>query len=246
MATPLEVIQEGAGRPLLDQDGNETVLELLPPLSAAELAELEATLGPLPSEVRELAAVTRGFDGILETLDLYALRDSLGLEDAFPLAHPIAHDGYGNFWVADVRPGSGSWEGIFYVCHDPPVVVFQTYSLAEFLAEVLRLGNPPWQSAVDEVHEQHAGRIWRENPGFISREECLASGDESLAAFASKLDETHRVVDLREPRTGDGFSWGLSGPNTTIRRHGHQWLFAVSRPPRRKPLLARLFGGRAG
>lgn len=242
MATPLEILKQADGMRLVDQDGNEDTLNLLPPLSAEEIAELEVDLGPLPAEVRELVNVTRGFDGILDQVDFFALREGLGMEDAFPHAHPIAHDGYGNFWVVDVRSTPPAWDGIFFVCHDPPVIIWQTDSLAHFLSEVIRFGNPPWQSEIDEVHERDAMRIWSENPGLITQAEALQASDLGLAEFASTLDGSYELSDLRQAQCGDGFSWGRYGPRTVVKRHGEERLFAIQKPERRTSLWNRLLG----
>jgi hypothetical protein len=221
---------------------------LLPPLTDEEMRALESSLPcPLPDEARELFAYSRGFKGAFgdalegeyEGVVLSGLEGGFGFEDVFPHAIPIAGDGAGNFWVIDVTSDATSWGPIFYACHDAPVIVFQTGSLAHFIAEVLRLGNPPWEGEVNEVHSEYAGRIWADNPGVMTHEQCLQSGDADLEAFAQSLDETWQFVDLRNPRLGDGFSWGRSGPHTVNRRYGEKRIFAYQQ---RKSLWQRLRG----
>ena len=132
-------------------------LKLLPPLGAAELAGLETRIPcPLPAEARELLAYSRGFEnGPVESVEFSGLID-FGMEEIFPCPIPIAHDGFGNYWVVDLTSGSRAWAPIYYFCHDPAVIVFQSASLAEFIEELLKLGNPPYKSALDEVHETAA------------------------------------------------------------------------------------------
>jgi hypothetical protein len=243
--TPLDVVKQAEGTQLRDEDGDVTPLRLLPPLTDAEMRDLESSLPcPLPEEARELFSHCRGLEGaftdIVQEVDFTGLDYGFGIEEIFPHAVSIMHDGAGNFWVVDLIGDSNSWGPIFYACHDAPVIVFQTESLAHFISELLRLGNPPWESELAEVHDECDGRIWRENPGVMTHEQCAASGDPDLEAFAGSLDETWLFVDLRHPRLGDGFSWGRygGGPETN-RRFGEKRIFAYQQ---RKSLWQRLLG----
>jgi cell wall assembly regulator SMI1 len=241
---PLEIIQRARGAKYVDNDGRPKTLELLPPLSAQELASLQAMLPcPLPADVRDLFAFSRGFSDSpspLEGVDCsgLALADSFGNEEVFPCPIPIAGDGFGNFWVVDLTSRSTSWGPIFFACHDPPVIVFQTDGLAHFIEEVLRLCDSPQTSGITRVSDEAAMKIWRENPGVLSREAAVHSADPELNSFAESLDETFVLVDLRKARCGDGFSWGRYGPRSIVRRHGETLLFAYQK----KSLLSRLFG----
>jgi hypothetical protein len=242
--TPLEVVKQAEGTELRDEDGNVTTLKLLPPLSEAELRALGASLPcPLPAEARELFACSRGFEGefggMVRGVEWSGQAGgTFGLEEVFPHAVPIADDATGNFWVVDLVSDSTSWGPIYYACHDAPVIVFQTDSLAHFISELLRLGIPPWQSEIREVHDEHESRIWSDNPGMMTHARSLASGDADLAAFAGSLDESWLLIDLRHPRLGEGFSWGRYGSRTANRRFGEQRLFAYQQ--RRRSLWERL------
>lgn len=233
MGELLELLKKAAGTKLVNEDGITEELRLLPPLSNEELNTLKSAIPcPLPEDMAELLAVTRGFEGgNLEAVD-FAPPPSFGLEEVFPLALPIAADGFGNFWVVDLTRDSKSWGPIFYACHDAPVIVFQTDSLLHFVEEVLRFSNPPWKSEIDDVHEGLSSRIWRENPGVMSFEECADSPDADLRTFARSLDPSYEFVDLRSPKLGDGFSWGRYGPRTVNKRFGEQRLFAYQKKTR--------------
>lgn len=111
--------------------------------------------------------------------------------------------------------------------------MYQSPDLSRFLAETLKLGDPTGpRSELDVVHEVHAPRVWRENPGVLSREECVASGDPVLEAFARELPTGYEVVDLRRVAIGDGVSWGRYGPRTRNRRAGEQAVFAYEKRSR--------------
>lgn len=90
---------------LVDEDGIEQTLEFLPPATVEEIVALEGSLpSPLSIEIREALEVSTGFaNGPLESLTL--LDDGgFGMEDVFPHAHAIGHDGFGNYWVIDLLP----------------------------------------------------------------------------------------------------------------------------------------------
>jgi cell wall assembly regulator SMI1 len=239
---PVEEIRRAQALELVDEDGNEVELELHRGLTAAEIDELQAEVGaPLPRELRALLEHTSGIDGVLETIDFTGRSFSLGAEEIFPAALPIAHDGFGNHWVLDLMPEETATAAVFFACHDAPVVLYQSPDLGHFLHETFRMLVPPHASLVDDVHEDRLFKVWRENPGTLDRAAALA-GDEQLREFAASLDDTFTFVDLREPEIGMGFSWGRHGPRTEIRRHGYERLFAYA-PPEKKPgLFRRLFG----
>lgn len=246
---PLDAVKQAEGMRLQDRKGSVAELTLLPPLTDEEMRQLESGIPcPLPEEARELFSYCRGFKGAfggdVVTLDYEGVvfsgfEEGQYIEELFP--HPvfIAADQCGNSWAVDLTGDANSWGPIFYICHDPPVVVFQTESLAHFISELLRLGTPPWQSEIQEVYDEYSSRIWADNPGVMTQEQCLGSGDAGLEAFARSLDETFLFVDLRRPALGDGFSWGRYGAYPeTLRRHGEERIFAYQ--IRRQSLWERL------
>lgn len=238
--TPLEVVRDACGRRYVSEDGDPVSIELAPGLSAAEIANFEAALPcPLPTDVRELLAHCRGFSGTVEIVD-FAGRD-VDFEQAELLPHglPIAADGFGNFWEVDLWPDSRAFAPIYFVCHDVPVFLLQSRSLAEFLSGLFLLNVPPFHGPVDDVREDRLFDVWRKNPGVREREECLRAEDAELAAFARELDDTWQIIDMRAAEIGFGFSWGRYGPRTAVRRHGAQAIFAYHKRP---GLLERLFG----
>lgn len=247
--TPLEVVKQAEGMTLRDRKGVTTQLRLLPPLTDAEVRELEAQLPcPLPGEARELFSFTGGFEGFLDEalggvvaeVRFFDPKGGFGLTEVIPHGCPIAHDGAGNFWVADLVSDSSSWGPIFYACHDAPVILFETDSFAHFLSEVLRLGNAPWESEVRDVYDDKRD-VWGTNPGMLTQEQCLGSADVELQAFARTLDEAWLIKDMRHPEVGDGFSWGRFGARAELRRFGETRLFAYQQP-QRKSLWQRVLG----
>lgn len=237
----IEVARAAGGMRIEDEDGEVERLELSLGLSAAELEELAASLPcPLPTEVRELLAFCRGFEnGPLESFCFSGLPGGFGLEEVFPSALSIAHDGFGNYWVIDLLPESTAWGPIFYACHDPAVIVFQAATLEHFIAEFLRFANPPHASEINDVHEGATDRIWRANPGAIPAGQLRDSPDDTLKAFAQSLSDSFFIVDLRNANLGDGLSWGRFGPRTKVVRYKSERLFAYESKSRWDRLLGR-------
>jgi hypothetical protein len=227
----IELLRAAEGRVLRDEDGNEGALKLLPPLSAEEFRDLEGQLPcPLPADARELLSFSRGFGGgQLETVDFSGKTFENGgvwIEEILCSPVPIAHDGFGNYWILDITAESTCWGPILYICHDPAVVVYQCDDVATFVSEPLRFGEPPFKSAINDVHEDLSSRVWSDNPGAMERETALQSADSEIRAFAASLEPGFFVVDLRNARPGDGLSWGRFGPKTPLRRWGNKRLFA--------------------
>jgi len=197
----------------VSEDDDESVLELLPPLSAAELDSLQASLpAPLPEEIRDLLSFARGFEGgPLDVVDFSGSQISGSIWRTYLVAHFRCRRWLRNFWAIDVTASSPAWNDVFYVCHDAPVVVYQTNSLVHFIQEVLRMGKPPYNSEIGEVHDEMASRIDDENPDLITVDVALTSHDATLRTFAESLDPEFQICDMRARRMGDGFKWGDTG-----------------------------------
>jgi hypothetical protein len=229
-----------AGLRLTDDDGDEHVLELLPPASNAEVRAIEAAMPcPLPDEIRDALRVSKGLaNGPLESFSLVDL-EGFGLDEAFPHAYSIAHDGFGNYWVLDLLPGSTVWGPVFYACHDPPVIAFQAPTVEQFLLDAVAIWRSGPRSPVEAVREDVVHRIWRESSAPPAAD---AAENAAVRAFAAGLPQDAVIADLRQPSVGDGFAWGRFGPRTTIRRAGEEPIWALI-PPERKPgLFQRIFG----
>jgi len=241
----LDIVRDAQSKELVSEDGDAIALTLAPGLSAEQMAQLEAKLPcPVPPQVRELLEACAGFDsGPLEVVDFTGA--SLDFETAplLPNGAPIAADGFGNFWAADLSGDSADWAPIYFVCHDAPIFIYQSPSLEHFLTEMFKLATPPFTSLIDDVHEDRLFEVWSTNPGVKSHEECRSSGDDVLAAFASELGPTFQVIDLRNAAIGNGFSWGRYGPNTVVRRCGTEPIFAYEI---RKGFLSRMFRSGSG
>lgn len=243
MPTALEVLKHAEGTIVTARDGKERALTLLPPLTEDECRRLESQVPcAIPGEARALFRYARGFEapnifwkaayGELAEIDLSGLDGGFGLVELCPHALSIAGDGCGNFWVIDLTADSKLWGPIFYACHDPPVIVYQTDCMSHFIEDVLKGCNPPWQSEIGDVHGRLTTRIWRENPGVLSFDECVDSPDADLRTFARSRDASYEFIDMRAPRLGDGFSWGRYGSKFVVKRFGEKRIFANQKKSR--------------
>jgi hypothetical protein len=229
MSSPLELFKQLQRARFYDEDEELIELEMMPSISGAELEKLQSRIpAPIPPDVMELLEYSKGFDGLLEKLDLTG-KFYFEMADLFPWGLPIAHDGYGNYWVIDFTPQSTVWGPIFFCCHDAPVIVYQAHSLTEFLEDLLEFGTDMENSKLDKVHEDYHFKIWRENPNILTYQECINSTDPALSKFAALLNPGYFIIDLRNPKVGDGFSWGRFGPKTVLKRFGAERIFAYGK-----------------
>jgi len=232
-----------AGQRLVDTDGDVTHLELLPPATEQQIRELEAKLpGPLPDEIRAALAVTTGFAN--SPLESFALLDleGFGLGEAFPHPYSIAHDGFGNYWILDVLPDATEWGPVFYACHDPAVIAYQAPSIEQFVKDVVAMAPDDTRSPINRVHETVVHTLWRDHAALITQAAAAASSDPTLRDFAECLTPDAVIADLRDPRPGSGFAWGMFGPRTDIQRFGTHRMWALTRPPDKPGFFSRLFG----
>ena len=233
-----DTLRDVAGTVLVDDEGEEHVLELLPPVADSEIERLGSELSvPLPSELREALRVSAGFsNGPLESLGFLDLA-GFGMEDVFPNAYPLGHDGFGNYWVLDLPPDGDQCGPVFYACHDPPVIAFQSTSPSQFVREVVAMWQPGPRSPVDIVHEDVTSAIWVDSE-LQNRTSLLAPRDPVVADFAAGFPPEAFFADLRSPELGDGFSWGRYGPRTEWTRAGRLRLWATVPPPAPQGLFA--------
>lgn len=224
----VDLVRNATTLDLTTEDGDPAPWELSPGLSDAELASFEASLPcALPAEVRELLQCCSGVtSGAVEVVDFTGLSLDFEYTAIFPHGVPVAADGFGNFWVVDLQPGARSWGPIYFVCHDPAVILLQSVGMAEFLTELVKVNVPPYASPIHEVREDALFEVWSKNPGVRSYEESTGCDDLDVRAFAAELDATFQIIDLRRAPVGFGFSWGRYGPNTVVKRHGALAIFA--------------------
>jgi hypothetical protein len=187
---------------------------------------------PLPTELLRLLAVTRGAEALLD-LDLTGRDHSVELAELMPAGLPIASDGSGNFWVLDLTPDTVDVAPVFFLGHDPAVLLYQAPDLATFVREALAAYRPPHVTLLDEVRADRLYDVWGTRPGAIGQPKASESTNAALRDFAAVLDRAWTIVDLRQREVGMGVAWGRYGPRTRLARYGWERIFGYA--PYEKP-----------
>jgi hypothetical protein len=238
-------LREAATDPgLRDEDGDPVGLELRPPADRTAVSALRsryAALGAaVPDELVRLLGLTSGTEQLLD-LDLTGERHSIEVAELLPAGHPVAADGFGNFWMLDLTPDTVDTAPVFFACHDAPVLIYQAASLAEFVDLALRALEPGRDTTIDDVHEDRLFQVGRRAPHSMSWQSAMSSDDHALREFAASLDEAWTVVDLRRREVGMGVPWGAHGPRTRLARHGWERIFGYAPPARdRRSIWSRM------
>lgn len=241
--TPTEQLKAILNEKYTSEDGDEYKVELKPGLTDQQIDDLAKGLPTeqIPNDIRELLKFSSGFEfyGLEEvTFDGVG---QFGFEEFFPTSVQLAGDGFGNFWILDISK-DGQWGNVFYVCHDPAVIVKHSDNLTEFIKHVDEFGKKGKQSNLDIIHESTVMDIWTKDNGFIDKATALTGTDEKLKSFASNLPDNFVIADLRGKPIKSGFAWGKFGPNTDkAKRHDSELIWGVEKVEK-KGLLSRLFG----
>lgn len=242
--TALEQLKALLNEQYIAEEGDEFKIVLKPGLTEQQIDKLATQLpsGQIPYDVKDLLSFASGFEfyGIEEvTFDDI---ENFGFENVFPHALQLAGDGFGNFWILDVD-SKGNWGSVFYVCHDPAVVVKHSVSLAEFIQHVHEFGKSGETSHLDIIHEKTVMEIWNAgNDIFIDRNVAKESADTTLAGFATLLPDNFVIADLRNKPNKAGFAWGKFGANTENAVRYNDELFWGFEKRSKKGLLSKLFG----
>jgi len=241
--TPTEQLKAILTESYTSEDGDEYRVELKPGLTDQQIDSLAQGLpnGQIPNEIRELLKFTSGFEFFgLEGVTFDGV-GQFGFEEFFPTSVQLAGDGFGNFWILDVNK-NGQWGSIFYVCHDPAVIVKHSENLTEFIKHVDEFGKKGKQSNLDIIHEVTVMDIWSKNNGFVDKSTAMASSDEKLKSFATSLPDNFVVVDLRDKPLKSGFAWGKFGSKTEkVKRLESELIWGIEKVEK-KGILSRLFG----
>lgn len=238
--TPKQQLESILSNQYESEDGDLYKVELLNGLSDGELANLKNQLpkNHLPNEIEELLRFSRGFEFFgLEEIRFDAFGE-FGFEAMFPNSIQLAGDGFGNFWILDID-SMGNWNSVYYVCHDPAVIVKHSENLAEFIKHVDEFGQKGNQSNMDIIHEETVMEIWSEKVGIMGRNER----DYDFKNVQGIMPEFFLVADLTNKPIKTGFPWGKSGPNTKIIRPTDDPIWIIEQR-RNQGFLSKLFGGK--
>ncbi len=228
MSLALERLLAADGRSLAMEEGEPDVLRVLPRCPPARVAEIEAEIGfALPRELKDILARCIGLEGaITETVDL-ARVERCGLDSLFGWMINLVGDGAGNYWQLELRPEMEVLGPVWFLCHDPGVVVYQSDDLASFLDGWIRYNTFPGSGPLVEVAETRVNDVW-EQTSDVPRDELVESRDPVLREFAMRLDSKWFITDLRQARIGHGMPLYRYGSKTPHARAGTERVFAYA------------------
>lgn len=189
----------------------------------------------LPDEYEELLRFSTGFKFL--SFDEIRFEDLgvFGFEEVFPISIQLAGDGFGNFWILDID-SKGNWNSVYYVCHDPPVVVKQADDLSQFIKQVDEFGKIGRESVIDVIHEKTVFDIWMAKQGIMEKNE----NDYDFGERAIDYPKLYQIADLKDAPVGTGFPWGKAGPRSKIIRPSDDPIWIVEKKDERG-LFSRLF-----
>ncbi|WP_027420553.1 SMI1/KNR4 family protein [Crocinitomix catalasitica] len=219
-------------------DGDSYKVELLDGMTSLEITEYKKQLPNnfLPTEIEELLKFSKGFEffGLEEVrFDSFG---HFGFEEMFPNSIQLAGDGFGNFWILDID-ANGNWNSVYYVCHDPAVIVKHSENLSQFIEQIDEYGKKGNESILDVIHEQTVMEIWTDKVGIMEKNQKKYDFENGQI----QLPEIFLVADLTNEPIKAGFPWGKSGANTKILRPTDKPIWIVEKKVK-QGFLSRLFG----
>ncbi|WNJ17120.1 SMI1/KNR4 family protein [Pontibacter sp. G13] len=234
--TPTKKLKSILDNQYESEDGDAYTVELLEGMGQPEIEQLKKTLPNqhLPTEIEELLKFSRGFEfyGLEEVrFDSFG---HFGFEEVFPNSIQLAGDGFGNYWILDID-SKGNWNEVFYVCHDPAVIVKHSNDLTQFIEHVDEFGRMGGASNLDTIHEKIVFDIWNEKVGIMERNERDYDFESTI-----ELPESFLIADLTSEPIKKGFAWGKFGTNSKIIRPTDQPIWVVEKKIK-QGFLARLF-----
>lgn len=221
------------------EDGDLYKVELFDGMTNEEITEFKKQLPNnfLPTEIEELLKFSKGFEFLRLENIRFDTFGYFGFEEMFPNSIQLAGDGFGNFWILDID-SNGNWNSVYYVCHDPAVIVKHSENLSQFIEHIDEYGKKGNESILDTIHEHTVMDIWAEKVGIMDK------NDKSYDFFENKkfeFPEMFLVADLTNEPIKTGFPWAKSGPNTKIIRPTDNPIWVIESKVK-QGFLARLFG----
>lgn len=239
--TNLEIIYKLKESTFMDEDGEEYHLDFQEGLSDEEINSIidQFPDNHISEELVEILKETKGWDGGYGPEMVYF--DSIGvfeLTDLSPFSISLGTDGFGNYWVLDIKE-NGELGKVFFVCHDPAVLVINSQSLNEHLNHLLEYYENPTKSNLISMDTDLVFDIWKQEYNMKSKTE-FKNLNPQYTEFVDKIDgDEWTIADLRNGNNNDGFPWGKLGSNQYTTRHPTELIWIIKN--RKKGFLSKLF-----
>tara|TARA_B100000809_G_C14948239_1_gene462915 strand:- start:95 stop:817 length:723 start_codon:yes stop_codon:yes gene_type:complete len=213
-------------------------VELLPGMTEVEITEFKKQLPNnfIPKEIEELLKFSKGFEFFGFDEIRFNTYGYFGFQEMFPNSIQLAGDGFGNFWILDID-SSGNWNSVYYVCHDPAVIVKHSENLSQFIEQIHENGQKGRESTLNIIHEETVMEIWNEKTGIMEQNEK----DYDFENKNIEFPERYLIADLTNKPIKTGFPWGKFGANTKIIRPTDKPIWIVEKKVK-QGFLSKLFG----
>jgi hypothetical protein len=239
--TTIEIIRRLKTSTFIDEDQENYTLDFKPGLTDEELESLkkEFPAKKIAEELVEILRETRGWEGYgLETAYFDSI-DEFGFTELIPHSVTLGHDGFGNFWVLEIKD-NGELGKIYFACHDPAVLVIYCDTLNEFFVTLEEFFKQPDNNYLNEVHDKVVMDIWSSNPNISDIADFRKNNMEEKSFLSQFVDDDWVVADLRGKTRKDGFAWGRFGSNQLTKRHPSELIWVIQK--KKKGILSKLFG----
>lgn len=185
-------------------------------------------------ELAELLNYSGGF--LLQRGFLSEIRfDDMGIfwfKELLQFCLKITGDGAGNYWVQEIKQ-NGNWGAVYFVSHDPGVIIKQADSLSDFLSQIEEYAQKGDNSFLVEVYNNKAMEIYKGKGGLLVYKEVVNSSDVVLREFVASFDEKWVFGDLRNAKKGEGFCLEASYRETI--RCEEELIWALKKPTYQSP-----------
>ncbi len=205
---PIEQLKIMANSSYKDYEGEEFQITLKNGMVKEEIENLKrkSPKNTLSKELEEILFFSRGVkidNGLLDEIQFDNFEE-FGFEELIKFNLTITHDWTGNYWIQEINQ-KGEWGKIYYVCHDPAVIIKQANNLSEFLSQLHEYFLKGEKSFFSDVYERISFNVYSGKGRLLEQKEALQSKDKKLSEFAERYNEDWFIADLRNAKNGEGF-----------------------------------------
>ncbi len=177
----------------------------------------------------EILWETIGFKGgWIDGPNFYSIGD-FGFAELLEFTITLGIDGLGNFRVLAILK-DGDLGKVFFVCHNPAVIVIQAQNLNEFLEYLLGYYSNYKQHKLITIDDKILYRMCSTSVNLrpLNEKENIKFLDNAEEINRSKLI----VGDLHKARNRAGFAWEQKGPNCVLGKipNKHIWIIEQKKP----------------
>lgn len=239
--TNIEIIKRLKGSTFVDEDRENYTLDFKPGLTNEELNSLRSKFpsNKISDELIEIMKETKGWEDFSLEAVCFDSIDEFGFTELIPHSITLGHDGFGNFWILDMKE-NGDLGKIYFACHDPAVLVIYSDTLNEFLLSLEEFYTNPEKNYLNKVHDKVVMEIWKKNPNTFDINEFRENNIEFGSFLEEFNDDNWIVADLRNGEKKDGFAWGLFGSNEFTKRHPTELIWVIQK--KKKGFFSKIFG----